>query len=81
MLTQTFELKAIANKLNMTTNDFSKIINNTPQALNMLKKSNPEKYTIMTLGMFAKKLDITYDDLLAISTLKNTVEKNMGKKS
>lgn len=41
-----------------------------------LKKTNPSKYEVVTLGLIAKKLDLNVSDLLYLRDLKNKFKKS-----
>lgn len=42
-----------------------------------LKKTNPSKYEVVTLGLIAKKLDLNVNDLLYLRDLKNKFKKSL----
>lgn len=45
-------------------------IRKTPSAISYLKKNNNEEFLIVKLGVLCKKLKLSPEDLLALSTLK-----------
>lgn len=45
-------------------------IHKTPSAISYLKKNNNEEFLIVKLGVLCKKLDLSPEDLLALSALK-----------
>ncbi len=45
-------------------------IHKTPSAISYLKKNNNEEFKIVKLGVLCKKLNLTPEDLVALSTLK-----------
>jgi len=73
-LKTTIDLKQIAKKLNISVKEFSEITGDSPQALNSLKTSNPIKYEVNTLGITAKALDLSYDDLVLMANIKKSVK-------
>lgn len=66
-------LKDISNKIGLSTADFADVLNTSSSAINQLKDSkNPAKYEITTLGIMAKYLNLTYDDLVTMSNIKKS---------
>ncbi len=45
-------------------------IRKTPSAISYLKKNNNEEFLIVKLGVLCNKLNLTHEDLLALSELK-----------
>lgn len=43
-----------------------------------LKKTNPNKYEVVILGLITKKLNINIDDLIFLSELKNNSKKSLS---
>lgn len=75
------ELKDIASKIGLTTKEFAEVSQVTTSALNQLKNSPvPVKYEITTLGIMAKYLNLSYDDLVMMSNIKKSVIENIKKK-
>ena len=64
------DIITIAKKIGLSVKEFSSIIGNAPQSLNYLKKENPKKYRVQTLGIMAKYLNLSYDDLIMMANLK-----------
>jgi DNA-binding Xre family transcriptional regulator len=51
-------------------------IHKTPSAISYLKKNNNEEFNIVKLGVLCKKLNLTPEDLLALSAFrKNHLER------
>ena len=69
------DLKDIAKTLGTTVRDFADVSGDTPQALNALKKNNPTKYEVNTLGISAKALNLDYDDLVLMAKIKDSVRR------
>ncbi len=68
------DLKQIVKKLNISVKEFAEITEDSPQALNSLKTSNPIKYEVNTLGITAKSLNLSYDDLVLMANIKESVK-------
>lgn len=70
----TIDLKQIVKKLGISVKEFAEVTGDSPQALNSLKTSNPSKYEVNTLGITAKALNLSYDDLVLMASIKRTVK-------
>ncbi len=68
------DLKQIVKKLNISVKEFAETTGDSPQALNSLKTSNSIKYEVNTLGITAKTLNLTYDDLVLMANIKKSVK-------
>jgi len=73
-LKTTIDLKQIVKKLGISVKEFAEVTGDSPQALNSLKTSNPSKYEVNTLGITAKALNLSYDDLVLMASIKRTVK-------
>jgi len=71
---KTKDLKDIVKKLNISVKEFAEVTGDSPQALNSLKRSNPTKYEVNTLGITAKALNLSYDDLVLMANIKKSVK-------
>ena len=75
------ELKDIAAKVKLTAKEFAEVSQVSTSALNQLKSSPVSvKYEITTLGIMAKYLNLSYDDLVMISNIKKSVADDLQKK-
>lgn len=74
------ELKDIAAKVGLSTKEFAAVSQVSTSALNQLKNSPvPVKYEINTLGIMAKYLNLSYDDLVIMSNIKKSVVQELKK--
>lgn len=74
---QTKDLKEIVKKLNISVKEFASVTGDSPQALNSLKTSNPTKYEVNTLGITAKTLNLSYEDLVLMANIKKSVKEQV----
>ena len=74
--------KSITKELIATNERVRDLIGNanniTVQSLSNLKKTNPNKYEVVVLGLVAKKLNINVDDLIFLNEFKNNSEKSLS---
>ena len=75
LLSPTEIAKAIGGK--KSTDLIGDINNISVHSLISLKKTNPTKYEVVTLGLIAKKLDLNVNDLLYLRDLKNKFKKSL----
>ena len=75
LLSPTEIAKAIGEK--KSTDLIGDIDNISISSLIGLKKTNPNKYEVVILGLITKKLNINVDDLLFLSERKNNSEKSL----
>ena len=75
LLSPTEIAKAIGEK--KSTDLIGDIDNISISSLIGLKKTNPNKYEVVILGLITKKLNINVDDLIFLSELKNNSEKSL----
>ncbi len=75
LLSPTEIAKAIGEK--KSTDLIGDIDNISISSLIGLKKTNPNKYEIVILGLITKKLNINIDDLIFLSERKNNSEKSL----
>lgn len=68
------EITQISKKIGISVKEFCSIVGSSPQALNYLKQNNTIKYEVQTLGIMAKFLELSYDDLILMSNLKKQVK-------
>lgn len=76
LLSPTEIAKAIGEK--KSTDLIGNANNITVQSLSNLKKTNPNKYEVVVLGLVAKKLNINVDDLIFLNEFKNNSEKSLS---
>lgn len=64
----------ISKKLNVNRDIFFKLEsgNLSSTSMSMLRKKNPEKYELMTLGLICYKNNISINELISLVHLKNT---------
>ena len=75
LLSPTEIAKAIGEK--KSTDLIGDIDNISISSLIGLKKTNPNKYEVVILGLITKKLNINVDDLIFLSERKNNFEKSL----
>lgn len=75
LLSPTEIAKAIGEK--KSTDLIGDINNISISSLIGLKKTNPNKYEVVILGLITKKLNINVDDLIFLSERKNNSEKSL----
>lgn len=75
LLSPTEIAKAIGEK--KSTDLIGDIDNISISSLIGLKKTNPNKYEVVILGLITKKLNINVDDLIFLSERKNNSEKSL----
>lgn len=75
LLSPTEIAKAIGEK--KSTDLIGDINNISISSLIGLKKTNPNKYEVVILGLITKKLNINVDDLIYLSERKNNSEKSL----
>lgn len=75
LLSPTEIAKAIGEK--KSTDLIGDIDNISISSLIGLKKTNPNKYEVVILGLITKKLNIKVDDLIFLSERKNNSEKSL----
>jgi hypothetical protein len=75
LLSPTEIAKAIGEK--KSTDLIGDIDNISISSLIGLKKTNPNKYEVVILGLITKKLNINIDDLIFLSERKNNSEKSL----
>ena len=68
------EITDIAKKIGISVKEFCGVVGSSPQALNYLKQNNKIKYEVQTLGIVAKYLGLSYDNLIMMSNLKKQVK-------
>jgi len=60
----------IGKKMKISNKEIALTIRKTPSAISYLKKNNHEEFLIVKLGVLCNKLNLSHEDLLALSALK-----------